>query len=179
MARSNSDEATFYFILIEDQGRKQIKGWSESKEMAEFYLQFHKSQKMTLKKMNGFYGDIVEILNENVHDEIHMYNILTRNQHESKRKKHPTEFIVIPATDTEIMFINDEMSSFMSNRIDYHFINACYPLLKEKYQAAINGCLLKSVMDKVVYEKTNSIVSSLQVDQLRLMIEEFSDQFGV
>ena len=179
MARTPDEEVTFYFVLIESDGRKQIKAWSEDKAYVEFYMKFHTCKAMSVKKMQGYYGDIVNILNENLHDEIHMYNILIKNPDVSKRKKHPVKQIAIPATDTEIMYVNDEINSFLSTRIDYRFIEACLPLLKGKYTRALHDCLLIPILEKVMHEKNSPIVSSLQEDQLGILTEAFSEQFGL
>lgn len=178
MARHGSDEVTFYFVLISNGGHTQIQAWSENKDYADYYMKFHKCRAMSIKKMHGFYEDIVKVLDENFHDEIHMYNITIRNPDVTKRKKHPLKAMVIPATDTEIMFINGEMSSFMATRVDYHFIEACSHFLKGKYLRAMNDCLLTPVMAKVIHEQNSQITSSMSFDQLKILVESFPDHFG-
>ena len=45
------DIATFYFIIKEDGNNKEIKAWSDKKQLVEFYMDFHKCPKFRLKKI--------------------------------------------------------------------------------------------------------------------------------
>ena len=180
--RSPDDEVTVYFIIIEDGRKRQIQGWTEDKNIAKFYLEFHSCKRMKMKRMHGLYGDILRIIEENLHDEIKMYNIKIRNTDPGRKKNQLMKEMMIPATYTEYKMIHDEEAYFMSSMIDYHWVDGAYPYLKKKWQTAINRSLLGPIMEKVIHERmssaaANSITASIEMDQLMILFSVFPDHF--
>lgn len=178
MRKSPDDEMTYYFVIIDDGNNQRIQAWSDKKDYVKYYMDFHKCDKMHLKKMHGLYSDIIPILEENFHDEIGMFNIFIRNSDPNRKKHQELKSMVIPATNTEIICVSDEIGSFMSSIIEYRWINEMFPYLKKKYQRSIYGCLLGPIMEKVIHEKASPITSSIQFDQVMVMASCFPDHFG-
>ena len=143
------DTVTYYFIIKELDREKIIQGWTDNKEIAKFYMEFHKCKNFKLKSITNSIEEITKILEENWNDEIKPFHIITRNRN---RGKHDDDYITIciPATDTEVRFIREETSTFMTSRINYSLINDAFPYLKNKYQNDLQSIFLPDVIRKVV-----------------------------
>lgn len=176
MAKYDEDDiATFYFIvMLSDDDENRIIAWSDKKEMAEVYMEFHSCKKLKLKKKTDYLYRITEILNENIHDEINIYNINIGDP----KKKGRVKSIQIPATETEFRFINEETNTFLASRVCYSYINEAFPYLKGKYQKALNNLFLRDVMGKVLHERNSKFIEEVQFDQLSVLYKCFSDRFG-
>lgn len=178
MAKYEEDDiATFYFIVFEPDNYRDentIVAWSDDKRMAEVYMEFHHCDKLKLKKKTDYLYRITEILNENIHDEINIYNININDPKKPGRVKS----IQIPATETEFRFINEETNTFLSSRICYSYINEAFPYLKNKYQKALTNIFLYDVMKKVLHERGSKFIEEVQFDQLMVLFTCFSDRFG-
>jgi len=172
------DIVTYYFIIREDTYDKSnfIKGWTDSKELAEFYLRFHNSSKYRLKKLTNTIEEMHEIINENLHDEIGIANIYTRD----RGKKSPsTKLIVIPITDTESRFLYDETRDFLSSIVNYSYLNESIPYLKNKYRDALmSTLLLNSVIKKILHNRLDKKNKDIEMDQLVLLYKLFPAEFG-
>ena len=112
---SRGDIATFYFVIY-DTDDKIIKAWSDNKQLVDFYLKFHSCKKFSLKKITDTIENISKVLEENYHDEIVLYHALIKNKKSSK-------LVTIPATQSEINYINEECQMFLYTRIDYSYLN--------------------------------------------------------
>lgn len=172
------DTMTCYFVILDDGEHRQIRGWTDSKALAEAYMEFHSCKGMTLKSMTNKFSIIVDIINENTHDEIRIYNITIRDREKKKKHQNNTKEISIPATEVEMMFLRDEGASFMYSRISYSYLNSAFPYLKDKYQKALNHIFLPDVINRVLHNRTSPIVESIQIDQLSLFVRSFPEQFG-
>ena len=178
MAFQADDEVVFYFVILEDRGKRQIKAWSMEKDHAKFYIEFHKCSNMRLKQVHGAYGDICRVLEENLHDEIGFCNIEIRNPDPNHKKKDQLTNIVIPATSTEVICLSEECSSFCASMIDYGYINSAMGYLKPKYQSYLKGCLLQDIIRVVIHNTPSPLAASIKFDQLAVLTQCFSDHFG-
>lgn len=172
------DIATFYFIINEiDSDDKIIQGYTDNKDLAKYYMEFHKCKKFTLKSMTKTIEDISVILEENRNDEIKIYNITIRDpKHKDGRN---TKMISIPATDTEMRFLNEETKTYFSSHICYTLLNEAKPFMKRKYQEALDTILLQKVIDVNINAKPPAkILINSELDQLMLLFRSFSDNFG-
>ena len=168
------DIATFYFIITSFDNHKEIQAWTDSKDLAKAYMHFHKCKKFELKVTTKPIDEVSEILEENLHDEIGIYNILIKGDKSGKCRD-----INIPATYTEVMFINEETTTYMASQIDYSSINDLFPLLKDKYKKALNDMLLVDVMSKVIHNKSSMILKDVEFDQLLVLSRSFPENFGI
>ena len=125
------DTATFYFVITEYNGHKEIQGWTDQKELVQVYMDFHKCKKFHVKKITNTIEEINKIVEENIHDEIGIYNISIKDR---GKKYEKIKEINIPATVTEIMFLNEEANTCMASQIGYSELNEMIPFLKNKYQ---------------------------------------------
>ena len=170
------DIVTYYFIISDEDGHSNIKAWTDNKDLAKFYLEFHKCKNFRLKKFTKPIEEISKILEENRHDDIMLANVVIKNPNHKKGKE--TKMVVIPLTQTEQLFINEETTNFMSSRIDYGYLNGVIPYLKKKYQHAIEKTLLQDIIKLVVHGCQSSIVQSIQFDHVMVLFRSFPDNFG-
>ena len=172
------DIVTYYFIIKELEGKKIIQGWTDSKDLANFYMDFHKSKNLALKKMRASIEEIMKILEENIHDEIQLTHIITRNRNKSKKNPSDITTICIPATETECRFIREEANTFMMSRINYGLINEAIPFMKKKYQNVLESIFLTDIVSKVVYSKNVKFAQMIEYDALMILFISFPEIFG-
>ena len=172
------DIVTYYFIIMNDNGNKRIQAWTNRKELAKFYYEFHNCKNFSIKKITKTIEDMRRILEENANDEIMIANINIKNHERSGKKDPETVMISIPATRTEMTFINEETSSFMLSQVRYSYLDSAIPYLKNKYQKALNDIFLPAVIKKVCYNKESAITQSLYMDHLMVLYRSFPDMFG-
>ena len=172
------DMATYYFVIKEINGNKSIQGWTDNKEIAKFYMEFHKCKNFRLKNITNTIEEITKILEENWNDEIKLFNVITRNRNRGKRDEDYIT-ICIPATQTEVTFIREETATFMTSRINYSLINDAIPYLKSRHQKELQSIFLLDIIKKVIYSKNSKISQSLEFDQLMILYRSFPENFGV
>ena len=172
------DNVTFYFVIYNSGGTSQIRGWTDVKYLAEVYMEFHKCKYYSIKKVDDIFERVMDIINENANDEINLCNITVRNANHKKGKEE-TKTLVVPMTDTELTFVNEEINTLLASRINYGFINEALYYLKDKWQKALKDIYLEDVMRKVVYEKYSTFISSIQLDELMVLYRSLPDQFGM
>ncbi|MCM1233261.1 MAG: hypothetical protein NC489_24350 [Ruminococcus flavefaciens] len=175
----NRDNVTFYFIILRDENdNRQIHAWTDNKDLAKVYMEFHSCKNMSLKAVTNRYDRIVEVINENSQDEIGIYNITVRDPEKKKKHQKNTKIVTIPATSSEMMVIRDEGANFMYTRINYSYLNSAIPYLKNKYQRALQQLFLQNIIMKVTHNRTDPIIEEMEVDQLIVYLRTFPEQFG-
>jgi hypothetical protein len=172
------DIATFYFVIKEMDGNKIIQGWTDNRELAKFYMEFHKCKHFKLKSMTSSIEDIRKVTEENWNDEIKIYHIITRNRNRKNSKDDYVTTISVPATETECMFIRDEINTLLSSQINYSYINDALPYLKNKYQEALKSIFLTDMIKKAIYSQNTPIVQSIEFDHLLILYKSFPENFG-
>lgn len=172
----SDDEVTFYFVIYSDGSIKDIRGWTDDKELAKAYMDFHKCKRFKLKSITGEYGKvIVPILNESVNDEIQLINIFIRSQ----KDKCKYEQVTVPLTSTEGIFINSEETSFFGSRINYVTLNGMTPFLKNRWKRALNAIHLEDVINQSVHNRSSRFTMNIKLDQLMILVKSFPDYFGI
>lgn len=172
------DMATFYFVIKEMGNDKIIQGWTDNKEIAKFYMDFHKCKNFKLKVITNTIEEINKISEENWNDEIKLFNIITKNRNKSRKNDKDFVTICIPATETECRFVREETSTFMASSINYGFINDALPFMKNKYQKILQSIFLTDVVQKVVYSKNVKFAQAIEFDQLLVLFQSFPENFG-
>lgn len=167
------DLMTCYFVIYEQGSSKIISAWSDNKEYAKAYIDFHKCKYYRIKKVSDTARNIMKIIEENLYDEIGMHNITTRD-----KNGQPTT-MVIPMTETERNLISSEADSLLASRVNYGYINEAMYFLKDKYQKALKNILMKASIDMVVYSKPNKIINTIEIDELMVLLYTLPDKFGV
>ena len=170
------DEATFYFISIKDDelSERRIHAWTDSKNMLDQYLSFHKCNNMKKHIITKRIEEIMKFVEENLHDEIEVYNI----RYKDPDKKRKCKTITIPATGTEMQFVSEECNTFMSSVINYNYLQSAIPYLKNKYQKALNMILTHEVSRSICGGKTSERLQEIEMDQLLVFIKLLPDLFG-
>lgn len=173
MKRYEEDDVMTCYFVVDDRGDcKTIRGWTDDKEYAKLYMDFHKCKSYKLKKMTDTFREVVKVIEENANDEITIYNMNTKNA------KGKSKAITVPLTETEHTLINEEANTFISSRVNYGYINEAYYYLKGKYRKGLKMILLEDIMKNVVYSKNTKLVLSLEIDDLMVLFHSLSDQFG-
>ena len=176
---ANDDMVTFYFVVCKDErGNKKIQGWTDQKEYALYYIDFHKCKNFKLTKHTMIFDDMINIINENNNDEISLYNIETKNRDSKRKKGNETSLIVIPMTETERIFVFEECKTLVATRINYSYINSAIDYLKSKYRKALKGIFLDAAIRKVVHNQQSSI-DNFKIDELLVLYHSFPENFGI
>lgn len=172
------DEVTYYFIIMKENNLKTIVGWTDDKDIAKAYMEFHGCKNYHMKEITTTIEEIGKILEESIHDEIRLMNISVKNVN---KKKHEDEivFLTIPATELQIIHLKDESSHFLYSLINYSVINDAMAYLKGKYRRALEDIYLQDVINTVIHGQSNRITSNILFDELKLFIRTFPDHFGL
>lgn len=168
------DLATFYFIIVEENNNSRIQGWTDEKVLAESYLEFHKCKKFKMKSITKSIDEIYKILEENVHDEITIHNLIVKD----RDKPGKVKTIPVPVTETEYTFIREETNTFMTSMIDYGYLNSVIPYLKKEYIKALKSIFLLPVINHVVHNKPSELTTYMQCDELGVLFRSFPENFG-
>ena len=171
------ERVTFYFVIFDDGDNNRIQAWSDKKDYAKLYMNFHQCKHYKLKSVTKRFDDMINILNENYHDEISLYNIRVKNK-EGHKKGHESRLIMVPLTSTENLMIQDEETCLMASRVNYQYINEAFHYMKDKYQKVLKDIFLYDVMNKVIYEKQSKFTNGVEMDELMVLFKSFPDHFG-
>ncbi len=166
------DIITCYFVVYDDGEHKTIRGWTDNKEYAKIYMDFHHCKHYRIKKITDVSTAIYKIIEENINDEILLFNINT------KGKNNKSVSMVIPMTNSEKTLVNEESNTLVASRVNYGYINEAMHYLTDKYQKALKMILLDEVIKSVVYSKESKILDRLEIDDLMVLFHSFPDQFG-
>ena len=160
---------TIYVVIYE--GDKELKyknreimAWSSDKNKIKFYLEFHKSKKLTLKKVTDNRRNLLELINSNINSEVYVHPLIIENDGKEK-------VIYAPVTELEITDLNEFIGSMGEGFIDYRIIYSKFPKLKDKYQKALAKLFLIDVIKYVMFSETNSLVESISLNQVKLLFK--------
>lgn len=170
------DHVTFYFIILDDGRNSIVKAWTDQKEYAKAYLEFHKCKNFHLKVVNNTFREILPFINENTNDEIGLVHMIVRNP--KPKKGAMTKIIMVPLTTTENTFVNEEVNTFLASRINYTYAFEAMPYLKKKYQKALEDIFFKDVVHHVTGDLSSPFVESVELDELLILFRSFPDWFG-
>lgn len=168
------DIATFYFIIAESNNDSRIQGWTDEKVLAESYIEFHKCKSFKMKSITRPIEEINKILEENIHDEITIHNLIVKDPD----KPGKVRTIPVPVTETEFTFIREESNTFMTSMVDYGYLNTVIPYLKKDYIKALKSIFLIPIIHLVVNNKQSEITSLIQFDELGVLFRSFPEYFG-
>lgn len=178
MAKYDEDDiATYYFVIVEDNNGKRIQAWSDSKGLVKYYTEFHKCKNFKIKSLTRSLREISSILEENLHDEIVIANLIVRNRNRGKNDRE-CKTVQLPLTKTELTYIDSEINTSMASRINYSYLNEGISYMKDKYKKALKDIFLLDVINAEIYGKRSKIVQSLMYDQLMVLLYSFPDNFG-
>ena len=172
---TDEDEVTFYLIVSSLGGDRLIKAWTSDKKLAKMYLEFHACPDFHLKQITDSQTQMKMLSDENFHDDILIANIKTRD----RKKDYPDMCLVsVPLTNSELTLINGEADTFFGTKVSYHLLSEAVPYLKTKYRKALNQLLLGSVMNFVVHNRADKIISQIYLDELLILFRFFPTEFG-
>lgn len=171
------DIVTIYLVIMKrPNGKSGIQAWSMNKDMAQCYMKFHNCPNFKMKSFRGTIEEVNRLTEENINDEIGIFNIRTHNPDKPDSKKAVA--LPIPMTDTEYQHITSECSSFMANDINYSFMAEAYDYMKPEYQRLFRNILMYEVCQFVVHNKPSRILETIEFDQLLVLARSFPENFG-
>jgi len=177
MSLEGDDIVTYYFIIHHDRDIKRIAGWTSKKKLAEAYMKFHNCPDFELKKVTRTLDEIYKITQEeNLHDEIGISHIYTRNR--KKDRSDELKIIIIPATKSEMNLVKTECDTLFAGRIDYTCIDRAFPYLKKKYREALEILFLGSILRKAIHNRSDKYNSVIEFDQLMVLFKSLNSSFG-
>ena len=158
MSYSYDEMKTLYIVTYHNPNVKlkfmtDIIAWSNNKDLAKFYMKFHKCKYMKLNKIQGYPKELVNIMNDNVNCEIFIAPLRTRNSNDE------IIFINVPVTDLEMTDIRS-LSGFMNDTdINYRIIYEYYTYFKNKYRKALDMILLGSITEEILFTSKKTFSS--------------------
>lgn len=170
------DMATYYFVIADFDNVKRIQGWTDNKQLAEFYMDFHRCPNYRLKKITKRIEEMNEIIDESIHCEIVIGNLTTRDT--SGKRSDGIKLIQVPATRSELTFITEETATFFATNMAYSYLNGVVPYLKKKYQDALDDLFLSAILKASIHNIPNKISQQIQLDQLMMLAKSFPTHFG-
>lgn len=173
-----TDQVTFYFITVTDptNGEKWIKAFTDNRDLANFYLDFHHCPNLGLRKLTGTLEEIIPIVNSECrNDEIDVYHFQMRAR---KPGSDLTELVSVPATQQEYTQVQEQAQTFCSSKVNYHDINEVLPRLRGKYQSALATIGLLDVIGNVIRGKHTRFTREIAIDELRILVKFFPVDFG-
>lgn len=174
----NNDVVEFYFIIMSEKNGKRIQAWTDNKDLAKCYYEFHNCKHFTLKRVSKPLIEMYKVIEENINDEIQIANIKIKNRDRKSKKDEEYIILNVPATRTEMTFINEESATFLLSQLNYSYLDSAIPYLKDKYQEALKDIFLVPILQKVVYNKDSRVSSSIELDQLMVLLKSFPDMFN-
>lgn len=161
-----------YFIILEDskKGLNEIVAWSTNKRLIKFYLEFHGTKKLKVKKLSDYKKNLNEICNAHINEEIqigHMTTVI---------KGKPT-IVMAPLTELDLTQINDFSGCFNEIEINYAMLHQLVPCLKSKYREALKTILLNEVIEAVIFPKQGLRVTNIHLDEVVLLHRLTMDLF--
>lgn len=171
------DIVTYYFIVYNDGDHKNIQAWTDNKDLAKFYMEFHSCKHLILKSLTKRIEEIAKILEENRNDEIRICNLMVRNS--GKRKKgEETKLICVPVTETESLLIQEECSTFMASAVRYSYLNSAVPYLKSKYRRGLDDIFLSDIINSTCNTRSSKMIELIHLDQLLVLFRMLPHTFG-
>lgn len=176
---SADDECTFYFIIISDKysDEKHVQAYTDNKELAKAYMDFHKCKQFKIKTVKDTYRNIVEIINENLNDEIALYHMNIKSDPDHKLGEE-TKLVAVPITLTERDLVSEEADSFLASRVNYSLINDLMYYLKPKYQNILKDIFMTDIVMKTCYNKDSYFTLNAGIDEVRVLYRSVPDHFG-
>ena len=160
---------TVYFVIYNgdkdlNYKNKDVMAWSTNKDKVKFYLDFHSSKKLSIKKITDSKRNLLDLINSNINTEIYFEKLIVENNGEES-------VIFAPMTELEITDLNEFIGLFGEGYIDYRLIYSKFSKLKSKYQKALSKLLLINVIKCVIFSETSSLVESIALNQVKLLIK--------
>lgn len=159
MSYSYDEMRTLYVITyhnpnIELKFMTDIIAWSNDKNLAKFYMKFHKCKFMKLNKIHGYPKELINIMNENINCEIYIAPLRTRNLNNNE-----IIFVNVPVTELEMTDIRSLSGIMNDTDINYRIIYEYYDYFKNKYRKALDTILLGTITEEILFTSKKTFSS--------------------
>lgn len=171
------DIVTYYFVIMTDGDKRIINAWTDDKQLAKFYMEFHKCPKFTLKPVTKAAEEFVDVINDNALDEIKIHRIKIRNPDGSKKK--PLKYVEVPMTENERGLIRTNSTDLMGFQVNYSLLNEMMPYLKGFYRKGLEMIMLPEAIKISCYSKSGRMWSQCELDELLLFYTSNPEVFGI
>ena len=157
-----------------EMNKDSVKAWTDKKALAKFYLEFHKCKNFKTIQVDSTMGNLSEILDGCIHDEIQIMNIRIKDP----EKPYKEKILQIPMTQSELDVIVDQEKMWSSSMIDYGVLEKYYYKLKNKYKKIFDGIFLTDLIMNIQHGEESKYLKKIKQDQLALMYLLFEDSFN-
>jgi hypothetical protein len=173
------DDEVVYFLLYNLKyadritGKSIMVGWTEDKNLADFYLEFHHCKDIVVKKYEGPYRGIIGTLNDNANEKIEIYWIRTR----IGRKVKP---VAVPMTTNEQRVLTQSTQTYcQGDLVEYQQIINLLPHLKKKYREAMKFLYFNELARNAIGGETTNFIAFVELDEARLLPKLYPQNFGL
>ena len=182
MSYSYDEKITIYVITYNNpndlRSTTDIIACSKNKNLAKFYIEFHKCKYMKLRTIIDYPKYINEhIINNNINCEIQLAPMNSKIYN----KNTDSTYFIVPVTELELTDLNEFSGFFCDGLIDYKNIHLYYSYLKNKYRKALDIILLGSVIKDVLFtskkqfsnenwkEHEEMTITNIEMDNIALL----------
>lgn len=172
------DEVVFYVIYSRELEKDCIIGWSDDKDLAKSYYEFHKCKNVYMKKLEGIYEKIYDILKDYINEQIFLKKLKTIDNNKIIK-------LVVPITVTEESLIYDQIETMCSFLVNYHDIIGWAEYLDKDYFNALNYLYLIDIARAQIYgddpehDKRINIKNFIEFDEIKLLTRLSPTTFGM
>ena len=167
------DQIIIYCITFEDTRETITHAWTDDKELAKWYLKFHHSKRMKLKRIDTTYEDARDFISNYMYEQIKVGYLMTKHP-----RKKGSVTIPFPVTDAERQFLDDEVADLCNGYVGYQTIYEMAPFLKRKWESLLMKDLqLYSVLEYVINNHIGKIEWITGMDEVRMLQMYMPDKF--
>lgn len=161
------DEMTCYFVYRNTGGANdEVFGWTDSKDMIDMFKSVYHNFNFRIMKRTDEWGNIVPLINENINDELVLYNLTTQG------KNGKPEKVAVPLTLTLYARLQDMTTNFGLMDIDESIIEKLFPRIKKKYRDALNTLHFEEIMNANIHSDYSKFTTQLKMDEVKLLTSE-------
>lgn len=171
----SDEEVTIYFVVFKKGAVRNVQAWSDNKELAKAYVEFHNCKDMKVRSLTKEMKDMIKLINENNHDEIEIQNLIMRDP----KHRYSVKEVAVPMTASEGLVLRSDENSFMSSWIDYSLMNQAIPFMKNKWQRVLKAIHVEDVIASAVHSKQSKFTNSIKLDQLSVLLRSLPEHFGI
>lgn len=177
--QANMDQLVTFYLVINDRlefDDARIQAWSDQKDLAKFYMAFHRCKHFTLRKITDTLYNMNRLLDECYHGEITLYNAVTKDR--SKKRSSAYKYVRVPMTNNEIAIIKAENSGLAGTAVNYTILNDLYPYMSKKRKRLANDMMLTDAIKATIHNQPSQRIMGVKIDELYMLYRIFPETFG-
>ena len=170
---SEGDQITIYCIMFDDDREVITWAWTDNKELAKWYLKFHNSKQMKLKRIDTIYEDARDFISNYMYEQIKVGYLMTKDPHNKGSITIP-----FPVTDAERQYLDDESADLCNGYVGYRTIYEMAPFLKRKWESLLMKDLqLYPILEYVIHSHIGKIEWIAGMDEVCMLQMYMPEKF--